>query len=193
VRPRRRPLQNLPLPEHVVATASAVAKLRHVRFPRAKRGAKIVKRAFARDRLRDQRDASPHSSLPPQDEPAPVVLRRIRLIAAAAWIAFAVPVLMTRGWRGLLGLTCSGLVTMINFLWLEEIVDGLLRPTPARHPWRLTVRTLSRFALLGAALLVTIFVARINAVSVLLGFSIVVVGIMGEAVYSTFRSFANRD
>jgi hypothetical protein len=127
---------------------------------------------------------------PFQDESAPVVLRRVRLIAAAAWIAFAVPVLMTGGWRGLLGLTCSGLVTMINFLWLEEIVDTLLQPTPARHPWRLPVRTLSRFALLGAALLVTIFVARINAVSVLLGFSIVVVGIMGEAVYSTFRSFA---
>lgn len=127
---------------------------------------------------------------PPHDESAPVVLRRIRLIALAAWIAFAVPVLMTGGWRGLLGLTCSGLVTMINFLWLEEIVDALLQPTPARHRWRLTVRTLSRFALLGAALLVTIFVARINAVSVLLGFSIVVVGIMGEAVYSTFRSFA---
>jgi hypothetical protein len=125
-----------------------------------------------------------------QDEAAPAVLRRIRLIAAAAWIVFTVPVLVTGGWRGLLGLTCSGLVTMINFLWLEEVVDALLQATPGRHPWRLTVRTLSRFALLGVALLVTIFVARINAVSVLLGFSIVVVGIMGEAVYSTFRSFA---
>jgi hypothetical protein len=138
------------------------------------------------------RDAAPaaQDDKTSPDESAPVVLRRIRLIAAAAWIAFAVPVLMTGGWRGLLGLTCSGLVTMINFLWLEEIVDALLQPTPARHRWRLTVRTLSRFALLGVALLVTIFVARINAVSVLLGFSIVVVGIMGEAVYSTFRSFA---
>ena len=125
-----------------------------------------------------------------QDEAPAVVLRRIRRIAAGAWIVFAVPVLITGGWRGLIGLTCSGLVTMINFLWLEEIVDGLLQPTPRRHPWRLTVRTLSRFALLGVALMVTIFVARINAVSVLLGFSIVVVGIMGEAVYSTIRSFA---
>lgn len=126
-----------------------------------------------------------------QDESPALVLRRIRRIATGAWIVFAVPVLMSGGWRALIGLTCSGLVTMINFLWLEEIVDALLQPTPARrHPWRLTVRTLSRFALLGVALLVTIFVARINAVSVLLGFSIVVVGIMGEAVYSTIRSFA---
>jgi len=77
---------------------------------------------------------------------------------------------------------------MINFLWLEEIVETLLQPAQHRHLGRVTIRTLSRFALVGAALLVTIFVARVNAASVLLGFSIVVVGIMGEAVYSTFRS-----
>jgi ATP synthase I chain len=122
-----------------------------------------------------------------QDETAAVVLRRIRRIALVSWGVFTIPVLITGGWRGLIGLTCSGLVTMINFLWLEEIVDGLLQPTPRRHLGRLTVRTLSRFALVGVALLVTIFVARINTVSVLLGFSVVVVGIMGEAVYSTFR------
>ena len=125
-----------------------------------------------------------------QDESADVVLGRIRRIAVAAWVVFAVPILITGGWRGLIGLTCSGLVTMINFLWLEEVVETLLQPTLRRHSWRLTVRTLSRFALVGVALLVTIFVARINAVSVLLGFSIVVVGIMGEAVYSAIRSFA---
>jgi hypothetical protein len=127
-----------------------------------------------------------------QDESAEVVLRRIRRIAMGAWVVFVVPVLITGGWRGLIGLTCSGLVTMINFLWLEEIVQALLQPTPRRHLGRLTVRTLSRYALLGVALSVTIFVARINAVSVLLGFSVVVVGIMGEAVYSTFRSFADQ-
>lgn len=124
-----------------------------------------------------------------QDEPPDVVLRRIRRIAVGGWVVFAIPVLVTGGWRGLIGLTCSGLVTMINFFWLEEIVEALLQPTPRRHFWRLTVRSLSRFGLLGVALLVTIFVARMNALSVLLGFSIVVVGIMGEAVYSTIRSF----
>ena len=123
-----------------------------------------------------------------QDESAAVVLGRIRRIAAGAWLVFAVPVLVTSGWRGLIGLTCSGLVTMINFLWLEEIVETLLQPAQQRHLGRVTIRTLSRFALVGAALLVTIFVARVNAASVLLGFSIVVVGIMGEAVYSTVRS-----
>ena len=108
----------------------------------------------------------------------------------AAFFVFAAAVLARSGWRALAGLTCSAAVTMINFLWLEEIVEGVLQPTPRLHAWRLSLRTLARFALLGVALTVAIFVARFNAVSVLLGFSIVVVGIMGEALYSLTRRAA---
>ena len=80
---------------------------------------------------------------------------------------------------------------MISFLWLEEIVGSLVQPTPRLKAWKLTLRTLARFALLGVALWVTIIVARFNAFSVLLGFSIVVVGIIGEAAYSTYKTFAD--
>ena len=80
---------------------------------------------------------------------------------------------------------------MISFLWLEEIVEAILQPSPQLHRRRLTWRGLGRFALPGAALLVTIFVVRLDALGVLLGFSIVVVGIMGEAVYAMYRSFAD--
>jgi hypothetical protein len=107
-----------------------------------------------------------------------------------AWAAFAIWMLATSGWWGFLGLTCSAAVVMINFLWLEEIVEHLLQPAPHLHAWKLTLRSLARFALLGVALLVTIVVARFNALSVLLGFSIVVVGIIGEALYMIYRSFA---
>ena len=132
-------------------------------------------------------------NLPPQVpewETTPRVLGRIRWIAVFAYVAFAVIVTAVDGWRGLIGLTCSSAVTIIAFLWLEEIVDTLLQPAAHLHARRLTFRALSRFVLLGVALLVTIFVARFHALSVLLGFSIVVVGIIGEAVYSTWRSFA---
>jgi len=131
--------------------------------------------------------------LPPQVpewESAARVLGRIRRTAAFAYLVFAVIVTVVDGWRGLIGLTCSSAVTIIAFLWLEEIVDTLLQPAAHLHARRLTLRTLARFVLLGVALLVTIFVARFHALSVLLGFSIVVVGIIGEAVYSTWRSLA---
>lgn len=117
------------------------------------------------------------------------VLRRIRNISIAAWVGFAVFALISSGFAGFVGLTCSALVTIISFLWLEEIVEAVLQPTPHLRAWKVTLRTLARYALLGAAVSVTIYVARFNALSVLLGFSIVVVGIIGEAVYSTLRSW----
>ena len=79
---------------------------------------------------------------------------------------------------------------MICFLWLEEIAEALLQPAAHQRITRgLKVRAISRFVLLGVALLVTITIARFNAVCVLLGFSIIVVGIMGEALYSVYQSF----
>jgi hypothetical protein len=125
-----------------------------------------------------------------ETEPASRVVRRIRYFSLAGWFVFAIWMLLTGGWKAVVGLTCSASVVMINFLWLEEVVENLLQPAPHPHAWRLTLRALARFALLGVALIVTIFVARFNALSVLLGFSIVVVGIMGEAAYALYRSLA---
>jgi hypothetical protein len=119
------------------------------------------------------------------------VIRRIRRMALAAYVALILPAVMTGGWWGFVGLTCSAAVNIICFLWLEQILEAIVQPSPRLRAWKVVVRTLIRYALLGAALAVTILVARFNALSVLLGFSIVVVGIIGEGLYSTFRSFAN--
>ena len=126
----------------------------------------------------------------PDDEVPKRVIRRIRRIGIGAYAVFAVVVLIRGGFREFVGLTCSAAVTMIAFLWLEEIAELLLQPAAHLHARKLMWRTLARFALLGVALWVTILVARFDAVSVLLGFSIVVVGIMGEALYSLIRSLA---
>jgi hypothetical protein len=119
-------------------------------------------------------------------------VRRIKRTAYGAYAVFAVFIAFSAGFRAFVGLTCSAAVTMICFLWLEEIVDVLLQPSAHLHARRLMVRILARFLLLGAALTVTIIIARFNALSVLLGFSIVVVGICGEALYSLYREVARR-
>ena len=119
------------------------------------------------------------------------VLRRIKRNSVAAYIAFAVFTWIWAGFRPFLGLTCAAAVTMISFLWLEDVIGALLQPSPQLRAWKVTLRAVGRLLLLGMAILVLIFVARFNVVSVLLGFSIVVVGIMGEAVYSTYKSFAD--
>lgn len=117
-------------------------------------------------------------------------MRRVRLIALGAWLVFGVFLLIFGGFRHVVGLTCSAAVTMISFLWLEEIVRTVLHPSAKPNPARVTARAVSRLLMLGVALLVTILVARFDALSVLLGFSIVVVGIIGEALYWTVRRIA---
>ena len=119
-----------------------------------------------------------------------VVLRRIKWMSAGAFFVFAVMILFTVGSHALVGLTCSAVVTMINFLWLEHIANAVLQPSPRPRTWKLSVRVLARYVLLAAALSVTIVIARFNVVSVLLGFSIIVVGIMGEAAYTLVRGVA---
>lgn len=116
------------------------------------------------------------------------VLRRVRLFSLGWYVAFAAFYAIAGEWKSLIGLTCSAAVIMINFLWLEDIVSRVLQPTPRLKAWRLAVRTLARFALFGVAFSIAIFFARFDALSVLLGFSVLVAGILTEAVYSTFKS-----
>lgn len=139
------------------------------------------------------------TSTPPDEPPwyereTPAdVLHRIKRTAVAAYVVFAIFALISGGFWDFLGLTCSAAVTIISFLWLEEIVEVvLLQPAAHQHARKLMVRTLARFALLGVALTVTIIIARFNASSVLPGFSIIVVGIIGEALYSLYREVARR-
>lgn len=125
---------------------------------------------------------------PESDAGAPDVLRRIRWMALAAYLLFAISIGFTRGFRAFVALTCTAALAIISFLWLEEIVTGVLQPSAQLHPRRLVLRVLSRFVLLGVAAWVTVQVAKFDAVGVLLGFSVVVVGILGEAAYATYRS-----
>lgn len=137
--------------------------------------------------------AEPPEPLPWYERETPAdVLRRIKRTALIAAAVFAVFSWIWAGFRGFLGLTCSAAVTMISFLWLEEIVNVFLQPAPHPKTRRMAVRALARFLLLGVSLAVTIIIARFNAVSVLLGFSIIVVGICGEALYSLVRSFREK-
>lgn len=116
-------------------------------------------------------------------------LRRIKWAAFGGYVCCALWYAIRLEWRGLLGLTCSALVVMIHFLWLEDIVDKTVQPRPYVKPWRLMAGTLARFTLFGLALSVVILVARFDVVSVLLGFSIIVIGIMVEAAYAVRKSF----
>lgn len=124
----------------------------------------------------------------PRTRDETVVIRRVLRFSIAAFVIIATVFVVRAEWRRLLGLTCSSAVVMINFLWLEDIVVEVLQPAPRVDAWRLGLKTLVRFILFGVALSFAIFIVRFDALSVLLGFSTVVLGIMGEAAYSLILS-----
>ncbi|HVT46016.1 MAG TPA: hypothetical protein VMT00_16690 [Thermoanaerobaculia bacterium] len=137
------------------------------------------------------RDETSAGELDSRDRDHRALMRRVRGFAALGWVVFAAYCLISRGLWAFLGLTCSALVAMINFLWLEDLIEKVLQPAPRVSAWKLGSWSVARFALFGVALAVAIFVIRFDALSVLLGFSIIVVGIMAEAVYSTWKSFVS--
>lgn len=100
---------------------------------------------------------------------------------------------MWEGWRAAFALTCSATVVMINFLWLEEIIENTLRPTPEVQSWRVVFKVFLRFLLLGVAFAGLLVVAPGQGLSILLGFSIIVIGIMGEAAHATLESLRRQE
>lgn len=141
----------------------------------------------------DGASEAPYTPTDAEAESPERVIERVKKFAVAGYVLIAIPTLFLAGWRAFIGLTCSAAVVMINFLWLEGIVRKTLQPAPQVKAWRLAVRTLARFALFGAALTIAIFVVRFNTLSVLLGFSIIVIGIMGEAAYTLQRTLRRTD
>ena len=116
------------------------------------------------------------------------VLRRVKVFSGGAFLLFFLVLVARQNWSGLIGLTCSAMVVMINFLWLEDSVVSALQPASTVRVWKLALPTVARFTLFGLALSITLYVVRVNTVSVLLGFSVIVVGIMAEGVYSVFKA-----
>lgn len=114
------------------------------------------------------------------------VLTRVKIFSLAAWGVLLAGTLMRANWVGAIALTCSAAVVMINFLWLEDSVRNALQPAPKVR--KLALSTLARFALFGLALTITLYLVRLNAISVLLGFSVVVMGILAEGVYSIWNA-----
>lgn len=83
-----------------------------------------------------------------------------------------------------LSLTGAGLVAMINFHWLEGVLDRVVQPGRPRLDWWSFLRFLSRAALLAGVLLAILWFPKVDPISIVLGFSALVVALLVEG----FRS-----
>ena len=135
----------------------------------------------------------PEESLSDRGAAERAVLGRIKRTSVAAWAIFFFWLIARANWVGAVALTCSAALVMINFLWLEGSVSNALQPAPSVKAWKLVLPTVARFALFGLALTITLYLVRLNTISVLLGFSVVVIGILAEGVYSIWKALRNEN
>jgi len=108
--------------------------------------------------------------------------RVLRIAAVLVVLGAAIELVLFRTWMGALSLTAAGLVAMINFRWLEVIVDRVVQPGKPRFDRWTALRILGRLTLLAGILAALVMVPRVDAVAVAFGFSTLVVALVIEGL-----------
>lgn len=94
----------------------------------------------------------------------------------------AVELVVLRSPAGALSLTLAGAVAIINFRWLEALLDGVLRPGKPRFDRRSALRFVGRMSLLAGVFTLLLLVPQVDAVAVAIGFSALVAALIIEGL-----------
>lgn len=119
------------------------------------------------------------------------LVRRVRDVAIGAAIVLS---LLSWWWLGLtpaLALLVCAVIMIMNFLWLERIVGSTLRAEAEPQSAWVGLRILVRFGLIVVSIGVVVAVARYHPASVLLGFSVIVIGLLAEGVRALHLSLTH--
>ena len=108
--------------------------------------------------------------------------RVVRTTAVLVAVGAAGELVLLRSPAGALSLTAAGLVAMINFRWLEVILHQVVQPGHPRFDGWSVLRILGRLALLAGIFAALLWVPKIDAVAVALGFSTLVVALVIEGL-----------
>ena len=106
------------------------------------------------------------------------------------WLALGVSVLGgvvylvdLRSFSGALSLTAAGAVAIVNFRWLEGVLNRVLQPGSPRFSGSSLVRIAGRMLLFGGLLAALVWIPKIDPVAVVLGFSTLVVALVVEGIF----------
>ena len=83
---------------------------------------------------------------------------------------------------GALCLTAAGTVAIINFRWLEVVIERVVQPGSPRYDLSSIFRIIGRFALLAGVLAAIAWLPHIDPVAIVLGFSAPVAALIFEGV-----------
>jgi hypothetical protein len=119
----------------------------------------------------------------PPDERAGLFTRRV---ARTAWglviVGAAAELLLRKSIPGALSLTGAGAVAIINFRWLDAVIQRVVQPVKPQYGFRAVLRFIGRLALLSGVFAALIWVPAVDGIAVALGFSALVVALIFEGL-----------
>lgn len=108
--------------------------------------------------------------------------RVVRLAGILVALGAFGELLILKSVSGAVSLTAAGGVAIINFRWLEAVLNRVIQPGRPRFDRRSVLRILGRLGLLGVLFAAVVAVPHVDAVAVAVGFSTLVVALVVEGI-----------
>jgi hypothetical protein len=110
-------------------------------------------------------------------------IRRIGIFALAYLICLLAIALILSHWKFLFNALLGGIVSLLNFLWIKQTVDGILAKKDKAKIFRPALKYALRLGLMAVVIYVIINFTSFHVVGFVLGFSAVVAGVIMEGIY----------
>jgi hypothetical protein len=104
----------------------------------------------------------------------------LAVLSAAGFILFSV--------KAGLGVLAGGVIAIVNFAWLRNVLQRILGLIPARPGLYAQTRFVVRFAVTGLVLYVIITSGWFSLAGLLVGLSVIVANIIALSLYSALRT-----
>jgi hypothetical protein len=107
-------------------------------------------------------------------------LALLAVLSAAGFILFSV--------KAGLGVLAGGIIAVVNFAWLRNVLQRILGLMPARPDLYAQIRFVARIAVIGLVLYAIITSGWFSLAGLLVGLSVIVANIIALSIYSVLRT-----
>ncbi len=119
---------------------------------------------------------------PPEQKPEFSFKKVVRLAWILVFVGALSELVIFLSISGALCLTAAGSVAIINFRWLEMVIERVVQPGKPSYDLSSIFRIIGRFALLAVVLAAIAWLPHIDPVAIVLGFSAPVAALIVEGV-----------
>jgi len=119
---------------------------------------------------------------PPEEGSGFSLAKVIRLAWILVFLGAVSELVIFLSISGALCLTAAGTVAIINFRWLEMVIERVVQPGKPSYDFSSILRIIGRFALLACVLAAIAWLPQIDPVAIVLGFSAPVAALIVEGV-----------